>query len=151
HPVLTSGDAGGAPGPSPRGNAPGAEYDRRGGGGLDSGAPPRPAPRTPRAGDAMNSDVRPEPQTIPFDPTARTLGVVVGYDGSENSESAVRAAADVAARRGCSLTVVSAYRAPIPMYANPAALQAWTRDRAQSKEAEELVERASGLLTEHPG
>lgn len=99
----------------------------------------------------MSTDVRPEPQTIPYDPTARNLGVVVGYDGSENAEAAVRCAADIAARRGTSLTVVSAYRAPIPMYANPAALQAWKEDRAHQQGAESLLEKAAGLLAEHTG
>jgi len=99
----------------------------------------------------MNTDVRPEPKRIPFDPTARHLGVVVGYDGSENAEAAVHYAADVAARRGTSLTVVSAYRTPIPMYANPAALQAWKEDKAHQQAAESLLEKAAGLLSEHPG
>lgn len=99
----------------------------------------------------MNTDVRPEPEMLPFDPTARRLGVVVGYDGSENAQVALRYAADLAARRDTSLTVVSAYRAPIPMYANPAALQAWKEDQAHRRGAEALVENAAGMLAEHPG
>src|SRR5690625_4315237 len=108
-------------------------------------------PRMPRAGDAMNTEVPTEPETIPFDPAARNLGVAVGYDGSENAEAAVRYAADIAARRGTSLTVVTAYRTPIPVYANPAALQAWKEDKAHQQVAESLLEKAAGLLAEHSG
>src|SRR5690625_6205847 len=66
--------------------------------------------------------------------------VSVGYNGSENAEAAVRYAADIAARRGTSLTVVTAYRTPIPVYANPAALQAWKEDKAHQQVAESLLE-----------
>lgn len=99
----------------------------------------------------MNTDVRPEPEMIPFDLSARNLGVVVGYDGSENAETALRYAADVATRRNISLTVASAYRAPIPIYANPAALQARKEDQAHQVRAEALLEKAAQLLAEHPG
>ena len=99
----------------------------------------------------MNTEVPTEPETIPFDPAARNLGVAVGYDGSENAEAAVRYAADIAARRGTSLTVVTAYRTPIPVYANPAALQAWKEDKAHQQVAESLLEKAAGLLAEHSG
>src|SRR5699024_3687681 len=108
-------------------------------------------PRMPRAGDAMNTEVPTEPETIPFDPAARNLGVAVGYDGSENAEAAVRYAADIAARRGTSLTVGTAYRTPLPVHANSAALLAWKEDKAHQQVAKSLLHNAVGLLAEHSG
>jgi nucleotide-binding universal stress UspA family protein len=99
----------------------------------------------------MSTEARSEHDSIPFDPAARDLGVAVGVDGSPNSEVALAYAADVAARRGIPLTVITTFRAPVPVYANYAALGAQRLDDARKQVAETVLEEAAKRLAEHPG
>lgn len=92
-----------------------------------------------------------EQQTIPFDPAARDLGVAVGFDGSPNSELALAYAASVAARRRSPLTVITTYRAALPVYANYASLGAEPEDEARKQMAGQVLEAAAARLAEHPG
>ncbi|WP_375000032.1 universal stress protein [Aeromicrobium sp. CTD01-1L150] len=92
-----------------------------------------------------------EPHTIPFGSAARELGVVIGFDGSENATWALRHAARTALRRGSVLTVAAAYRVPIPMYAPYAAVPAEPDDGVRQREAEAVLDQAAELLKGHPG
>ena len=99
----------------------------------------------------MNEDVIPEHRTIPFDPAARDLGVVAGFDDSQNAVAALRSAADIAARRGTVLTVVTAYRLPVPVYGTYAALPAQLESDALERQAETVLEAAAQQLRGHTG
>ena len=99
----------------------------------------------------MNTDVHPEHRTILFDLAARDLGVVVGFDGSPNSQLALDHGAAVAARRGGKLTVVSAYKIPLPLYPNYASLPLPPEEHANKREAESVLEAAAERLAGHGG
>lgn len=99
----------------------------------------------------MNADSTAAPLPIPFDPAARDLGVVVGFDGSDNATRALTYAARVATGLGTTLTAVTAYRIPIPMYATYAAIPTQPDDEAGRQRAQSLLDRAAELLAEHPG
>lgn len=99
----------------------------------------------------MNTDAHPEHRTIPFDLAARDLGIVVGFDGSPNSQLALDYGAAVASRRGGKLTVVSAYRIPIPLYPNYASLPLPPEQDAGKHEAERLLEAAAERLAGFDG
>src|SRR5699024_6638181 len=139
HPVLT-------PGPSAR-TGVGSEATR-----TDSrtGRHPRPG-RRPRRGCAMSIDGQPDHDTIPFDPGARDLGIVVGFDGSPNSTQALRYGAGIAARRGVQLTVITTYRAPVPVYGAYAAVPAQRDDEANRRRAQTALDEAAVLLEGHRG
>lgn len=99
----------------------------------------------------MSTATPAEHPSIPFDPTARELGVVVGYDGSPNSEAALAYGAAAADRRGLPLTVVTTYRSPVPVYANYASLGAEHLDELRKQVAAEVLEAAATTLAEHRG
>ena len=99
----------------------------------------------------MNDEARPEHRTIPFDPSARSLGVVVGFDGSQNAAAALAHAADVAARRGVTLTVLTAYRLPAPVYGTYAALPVEPASEVYERRAEAVLGAAAEQLQAHPG
>lgn len=99
----------------------------------------------------MNTEVQPEHHSIPYDPAARDLGVVVGFDGSPNSETALGYGAAVAERRGIQLTVITTHRVPIPMYVTYAALPPDPDSEAQKQHAASVLEEAAKRLAEHPG
>ena len=99
----------------------------------------------------MSAEAHHEQHTIPFDPAARHLGVAVGFDGSPNSELALDYAAGVAARRGSRLSVITTYRAALPVYANYASLSAEPEDDARRQIAGYVLEVAAPRLAEHSG
>ena len=57
-----------------------------------------------------------------FDPESRPVGVLVGYDGSDQAIQALHYAATMALGIGCRLTVVSAFTVPVMVYPNLASL-----------------------------
>ncbi|WP_394215056.1 universal stress protein [Brachybacterium vulturis] len=99
----------------------------------------------------MHTAARPEHHPTPDDPAARDLGIVVGFDGSPNSELALDHGAAVAARRGSPLTVVITYRPTIPGYPTNDELPPDPEDVARKEQAEAVLEGAAARLTEHPG
>ncbi|HLQ81100.1 MAG TPA: universal stress protein [Brachybacterium sp.] len=99
----------------------------------------------------MNTEVPTEHRTIPYDPAARDLGVVVGFDGSPNSEKALDHGAAVAARRGSPLTVVITYKVAVPVYPNYASIPPPSEMDARKREAESVLEAAATRLAEHDG
>src|SRR5699024_9749631 len=96
--------------------------------------------RQPRGGTVMNTEVPTEHRTIPYDPAARDLGVVVGFDGSPNSEKALDHGAAVAARRGSPLTVVITYKVAVPVYPNYASIPPPSEIDARKRDAESVLE-----------
>jgi len=99
----------------------------------------------------MSIDGQPDHDTIPFDPGARDLGIVVGFDGSPNSTQALRYGAGIAARRGVQLTVITTYRAPVPVYGAYAAVPAQREDEANRRRAQTALDEAAVLLEGHRG
>lgn len=99
----------------------------------------------------MNEDVHPEHHTIPFDPSARNLGIVVGFDGSQNAAAALRCAAETASRRGTLLTVLTAYRLPVPVFGTYAALPAEPENDVFERRAATVLDAAVEQLEGHPG
>lgn len=100
----------------------------------------------------MNAETPSEPHTIPFDLAARDLGVLVGFDGSPNSEGALAYAARVAVRRELPLTVLTVYRVPMPVYTTYVALPASEAEGEERKKAAaQLLEGAAKMLEGHPG
>lgn len=99
----------------------------------------------------MSDAGRREHRTIPFDPAARDLGIVVGFDGSPNSELALDHAAATAARRGARLTVLTAYRVPLPLYLDYVPLPTPTEEDAAAENARRLLEAAGRRLAGHVG
>ncbi|ATG52863.1 universal stress protein UspA [Brachybacterium vulturis] len=99
----------------------------------------------------MHSAAQPNHPSTPGDPAARDLGIVVGFDGSPNSELALDHGAAVAARRGCPLTVVITYRPTIPGYPTDDELPPDPEDVARRQQAEAVLGGAAQRLTEHPG
>lgn len=99
----------------------------------------------------MNTEGHPEQLTIPFDLAARELGIVVGFDGSPNSELALDYGAAVAARSGAPLTVITAYKTPFPLYVNYASLPPSQEEGASKREAEGVLEAAASHLSGYSG
>lgn len=86
---------------------------------------------------------------IPVRGSIATTGVVVGVDGSEQSEHAVRIAADEASRLGLDLTAVYAWMPPL----TPGLEQVWSQELldVQHKVAEEsLAIATAGLADRYP-
>ncbi|MDN6303444.1 MAG: universal stress protein [Brachybacterium sp.] len=99
----------------------------------------------------MHTAAQPDHSSTPVDPAARDLGVVVGFDGSQNAAEALDYGAAVAARRGCPLTVVITYRPAIPGYPTNDELPPDPEDVARRQQAEAVLEGAAKRLTEHTG
>ncbi|ASK66337.1 universal stress protein UspA [Brachybacterium avium] len=99
----------------------------------------------------MHTAAQPNHHSLPDDPTARDLGVVVGFDGSPNSALALDYGAAVAARRGRPLTVVTSYRPAIPGYPTDDELPPDPEDVARKRQAETVLDGAAERLTEHSG
>lgn len=99
----------------------------------------------------MNTDVHTDAHTIPYDPAARELGVVVGYDGSENATRALHYAARAAQRHDTVLNVVTVYRVPPAIYSTYAAVPTAPEDKAKKDEAEQLLTVAAEFLKDYPG
>lgn len=96
--------------------------------------------------DAVNST-----GTIPFNPAERRLGVVVGYDGSENASVALNYAARAAHRRGCVLTVVNSFAAPAHIYSSLATLPNQSKDELLKEATQGMHGRAALQLEGYEG
>ncbi|MGP9843662.1 universal stress protein [Brachybacterium sp. 107] len=88
---------------------------------------------------------------VPYDPESRQLGVLVGYDGSEQSIQALHYAARAAQRLGTTLSVVTAYTVPVMIYPNMASFPPEPDDVASQAAAEMLLEEATPHLRGYPG
>ncbi|WP_193103818.1 universal stress protein [Brachybacterium sp. FME24] len=99
----------------------------------------------------MNDDVRTSNSPIPYDPDSRALGVLIGYDGSEQAVQALHYAARAAQRSGSRLTIVTAYTLPAMVYTSPATMPAVPDDVAREAAARELLQEAHQHLQGYPG
>ncbi|WP_114853985.1 universal stress protein [Brachybacterium sp. YJGR34] len=99
----------------------------------------------------MNDDIRTSMSAIPYDPASRPLGVLIGYDGSEQSVLALHYAARAALRAGSRLTVVSAFTVPTMLYTTAAAIPPVPEDVAREAAAREVLEEARDRLAGYPG
>ncbi|WP_122943860.1 universal stress protein [Brachybacterium sp. EE-P12] len=79
------------------------------------------------------------------------LGVVVGYDGSENAVQALHYAARAALREGERLTVVTAYTVPTMSYAEAALTPTVPAEVARLNAAREVLDEAREQLRDYPG
>lgn len=79
----------------------------------------------------------------------RDLGVLVGFDGSENAAIAVRYAAAEAMRRATMLTVVTAYPLPTMIYPNMTSIPREPEDLAAEKSAKQTLAEATELLSDY--
>ena len=85
------------------------------------------------------------------DMRTRDLGVLVGFDGSDHARSALQFGASEALRRKTTLTVVTAYAVPVPIYPNMASLPSEPEDRARRKNAEATLDVAEKYLDDYAG
>ncbi|MDN5820833.1 MAG: universal stress protein [Brachybacterium sp.] len=99
----------------------------------------------------MHTDAQSKHHSSPDGSTPPDLGIVVGFDGSPNSELALDYGAAVAARRGCPLTVAITYRPTIPGYPTDDELPPDPEDVARRQQAEAVLDGAAKRLTEHTG
>ncbi|GAA1452807.1 universal stress protein [Nesterenkonia lacusekhoensis] len=94
----------------------------------------------------------PNPHTLtPLNDAERTLGVVVGFDGSEQSFLALHYAARAAQRRNSQLTVVNAYRLPAQFYSTLAALPPEGEADLPRQDSEAVLAQAHEYLQDYPG
>ena len=99
----------------------------------------------------MNTEDHNELREIPFDLSTRELGIVVGFDGSPNSELALDYGVAVAGRSGAPLTVVTTYKTPFPLYPTYASLPPPQEVGASERAAEAALEAAASHLSEYSG
>ncbi|WP_309131583.1 universal stress protein [Brevibacterium sp.] len=99
----------------------------------------------------MSNEVPSAIDGVPFHANLRDAGVLVGFDGSDNASLALDYAAGIALRRGIRLTVATAYKVPVMIYANLAAMPHEPEDEVRRKEAEIVLDRARALLEGYPG
>ncbi|WP_246836190.1 universal stress protein [Nesterenkonia sp. NBAIMH1] len=81
----------------------------------------------------------------------RPLGVLVGFDGSEQARLALHYAARAAQRRNAPLTVVHAFKLPSAIYTTLPAIPEVPEDSATRKAAQETLGQARDYLEEYPG
>ena len=86
-----------------------------------------------------------------YEPASRPLGVLVGYDGSEQALLALHYAARAAQRLGTMLTVATAYTVPAKVYPNIASIPAEPDQVARQAAAELVLEEAEHQLRGYPG
>lgn len=99
----------------------------------------------------MNDDIRTSDSPIPYVPDARELGVLVGFDGSDQAVLALHYAARAAQRLEARLTVVTAYTVPPMLYANIASIPTEPEAAARKAAAQQLLDEASEHLRGYPG
>ena len=92
-----------------------------------------------------------EAGTIAFNPAERTLGVVVGFDGSANSQLALRYGARVAQRRSSALTVVTTFTVSPALYTTLASIPRVPDEELKQKATQEILDQARELLKDYPG
>lgn len=91
------------------------------------------------------------PTPSPLTPAARPLGVVAGFDASEQGFLALHYAARAAQRRNVQLTVVNAYRVPAHLYTTLAALPPEAEMNLPLQDSERILGQAREYLEDYPG
>lgn len=90
-------------------------------------------------------------QNLSFDAAQRELGVVVGFDGSDQALLALHYGARAALRRDAVLTVVAAMSPDNDFYPNLASMPSDTERRAKHEAAEATLAAARDYLQEYQG
>ncbi|MGO2558039.1 universal stress protein [Brachybacterium sp.] len=88
---------------------------------------------------------------IPPDPGTRPLGVLIGFDGSDQSTRALFYASRAAQRLGSPLTVVTAFTVPSLAYADVSLTPTVPAEAAHLAAAQDLLEEAREHLRGFPG
>ncbi|MDN5899582.1 MAG: universal stress protein [Brachybacterium sp.] len=99
----------------------------------------------------MHDDGSTSQPRIPADQGARPLGVLVGFDGSDQAVRALVYAARAARRLEAPLTVVTAYTVPSLAYADASLTPTVPAEVARLAAAQEQLEEARELLRGFPG
>lgn len=90
-------------------------------------------------------------EAIPYSAENRELGVVVGFDGSEQATLALQYGARAALRRNTVLTVVCSFTLPPTAYTTLAAIPEFSEERVRRRATQETLDHAADLLKEYPG
>lgn len=101
--------------------------------------------------DDHTPQTRAREEPLPYDPASRPLGVLVGFDGSDQSVLALHYAARAAQRLDAPLTLVTAYTVPTMIYPNLASMPPVPEDQAREAAAAEQLEEAHDHLHGYPG
>jgi nucleotide-binding universal stress UspA family protein len=88
---------------------------------------------------------------LPFDPEERPLGVLVGFDGSDQAIQALHYGATMALGFECRLTVVSAFTIPNLVYPNLASMPAIPEGEARAAASRQVASAALPHLEGYPG
>lgn len=103
----------------------------------------------------MNNDVHSaDPLTsgmIPFNPAERDLGVLVGFDGSDQALRALHYAARAAQRRSTRLTVVTAFTLPVGFYSDAIGVPDASPEQPKRQAAEQTLDAARDYLAGYRG
>lgn len=107
---------------------------------------------TQEPGTSATSDAAPAPDASDASRDAdRPLGVLIGYDGSEQAVQALHYAARAALRQDLPLTVVTAYTVPTMAYAEAALTPVVPAEVARLNAARELLDEAREHLRDYSG
>ncbi|WP_022871956.1 universal stress protein [Nesterenkonia alba] len=98
-----------------------------------------------------NHEIHTHTSPIPFVSTERNLGVIVGYDASEQGTLALHYAARAAQRRGTTLTVVHAFTVPPYISGYIEQVPDVSVDSLQRQGGEEILDKARAYLKDYPG
>lgn len=90
-------------------------------------------------------------ESIPYRAADRPLGIVVGFDGSEQGTLALQYGARAALRRKAVLTVVSAFTLPATAYTTLAAIPEFNEAKVRREATANLLDHAADLLQDYPG
>ena len=111
--------------------------------------------RTSPADTSAPTDAAPAPGASDAPGTSldgdRPLGVLIGYDGSEQAVQALHYAARAALRQDLPLTVVTAYTVPTMAYAEAALTPVVPAEVARLNAARELLDEAREHLRDYSG
>ncbi|TLP92891.1 universal stress protein [Nesterenkonia salmonea] len=99
----------------------------------------------------MSQDAATPSRTSDFTSAERTLGVVVGFDGSNYSKLALHYGARSAQRRGSALTVVTSFTIAPGVYATLAAVPRIPDEQLKYQATKPTLDLARELLEDYPG
>lgn len=99
----------------------------------------------------MTAEPRPTDTRASEAALEHSLGVLVGFDGSELAALALRHGAAESTRRNIPLTVITSYTEPVAVYANMASMPPENEGEAAKRTAEQTLAEAAELLRDHAG
>ena len=99
----------------------------------------------------MHDDDRTSGTALPYDPATRPLGVLAGFDGSDQSIQALHYGARAALRLDSRLTVMSAFTESAMVQAELATLSSTSGSSPREALAQRMLDRAQEELHDYPG